>query len=53
MKRRLYTANELAKMLKVAPRTIYSWARRGEIECFRIGRQVRFYDPTEERTKWN
>lgn len=47
---KLYTAKELADILKVNPQTIYRLAERGEIESYKIGKSVRFPMPTE-RTK--
>lgn len=51
---RLYTARELAEIMQVHPKTIYKAAERGEIECYRIGKSVRFVNPMEsERNKTN
>lgn len=36
------TAEELAEMLKVNPKTIQRMARRGDIQALRVGRQFRF-----------
>ena len=47
---KLYTAKELAEILKINPQTIYRLAERGEIESYKIGKSVRFRMPTE-RTK--
>lgn len=46
---KLYTAKELAEILKVSPKTIYKAAERGEIESYRIGKSVRFVNPAEKR----
>lgn len=43
----LYTAKEMASILKVSPKTIYKAAERGDIESYRIGRSIRFVLPTE------
>lgn len=50
---RLYTARELAEIMQVHPQTIYRAAERGEIESYRIGRSVRFVNPTESEDKTN
>ena len=42
---RLYTARELAEVLKIHPKTVYRLAKEGEIESVRVGRSVRFYLP--------
>jgi len=47
---RLIRASELAKILAVAPRTVYLCAQRGEIPCVRINRALRF-DPVAIR-RW-
>lgn len=46
----LYTAKELAQILKVNPQTIYRAGERGEIPSYKIGKSVRFEMP-DERTK--
>ena len=38
----VYTALELAKMLKICQSKIYSMAKRGEIPSVKIGKNVRF-----------
>lgn len=48
---KLYTAKELAAILKVNPQTIYRLAERGEIESYKIGKSVRFPMPTERATE--
>ena len=54
MSNSLYTAKELAKILKVHPKTIYRAAERGEIESYRIGKSIRFVNPAEsERNRTN
>jgi excisionase family DNA binding protein len=46
---RLYTAVELAKLLKVHVKTIYKLGREGKIARVKVGRSVRFVMPgTEE-----
>ena len=46
---KLYTANELAEMLQIHPRTVYRLGREGTLKRVRVGRSVRFYAPTAER----
>lgn len=41
----LYTAKELAEILKCDPQTIYRMADRGEIEDYRVGSLRRFLLP--------
>ncbi|MBQ3429165.1 MAG: helix-turn-helix domain-containing protein [Mogibacterium sp.] len=36
------TAKEVAQHLGVAQKTVYKWARQGEIPCRRFGRTVKF-----------
>lgn len=50
---RLFTAQELATILRVHPKTIYKMAKEGQIESYRIGRAIRFEMPTSERNKTN
>lgn len=38
----LQTADDVAQMLGVAPRTVYLWARTGSLPHFRLGGAVRF-----------
>ncbi len=38
----LVTAEEVAALLKVSPKTIYRWAQEGVLPAFREGRLVRF-----------
>lgn len=46
---KLLTAKQLAEQLQIHPKTVYRLAREGKIELIRIGRSVRFIEPTEER----
>jgi len=39
---KLYTADELAKILKVNKQTIWRWGRENRLAQVRIGRTVRF-----------
>lgn len=50
MSEKLYTAKELAEILKVNPQTIYRAGERGEIASYKVGKSVRFEMPSE-RTK--
>jgi len=47
----LYTASELAKILKVHPRTIYRLGREGKLELVRVGRSVRFTEPMARKDR--
>ena len=47
---KLHTANELAEMLQIHPRTVYRLGREGKLKRVRVGRSVRFYEPTAERS---
>ena len=42
---KLYTASELAEVLKVHPKTIYSLGRQGKLKSLRVGKSVRFVMP--------
>ena len=44
---KLYTANELAEALQIHPKTVYRLGREGKLELVRVGRSVRFIEPTE------
>ena len=46
---KLYTAEELAKLYQIHPKTVYRLGREGKLETKRVGRSVRFYEPTKER----
>lgn len=48
-KDKIYTARELAEILKVSPKTIYKAGERGEIPSYRIGKSIRFAMP--DKTK--
>ena len=45
---KLYTANEIAELYKIHPKTAYKLAREGKLEVVRVGRSVRFCEPTME-----
>jgi excisionase family DNA binding protein len=47
---RLWTVNDVARFLGMHPKTVYDWAARGELPCFRLGNRLRF-SPTE-LTRW-
>jgi excisionase family DNA binding protein len=38
----LLTVRELAKFLKLHPKTVYEWVARHAVPCIRLGRRVRF-----------
>lgn len=45
MKKKIYTANQAAKILNLNPQTLYRLAKQGKIEYFKIGGSVRFVLP--------
>lgn len=45
---KLYTANEMAKLLKVYPKTVYKWGASGKLQRVKIGKAVRFALPETE-----
>lgn len=49
--KKLYTATELASILKCNPQTIYRMADRGEIESVKVGKLRRFLMPDEAERK--
>ena len=49
---KLYTANELAELLQIHPRTVYRLGREGKLELVRVGRSVRFAEPTARKDRW-
>jgi excisionase family DNA binding protein len=44
----LVTAEEVAALLKVSPKSIYRWAEDGILPAFREGRLVRFLESDVE-----
>jgi excisionase family DNA binding protein len=44
----LVTAEEVATLLKVSPKSIYRWAKDGILPAFREGRLVRFLESDVE-----
>lgn len=46
---RLLTAEEFAKLYKIHPKTVYRLGREGKIERRKVGKSVRFIEPTDER----
>lgn len=42
---KLYTATEMAKILKVKPKTVYKWGTQGKLERIKVGSAVRFVMP--------
>ncbi len=40
---RMLTAEQVAQVYQVSPKTIYRWAKQGAIPAFREGRVVRFF----------
>lgn len=45
---KLYTADEIAKLYQIHPKTVYRLGREGKLKLVRVGRSVRFYEPTKE-----
>ena len=48
---KLYTAEELAKLYRIHPKTVYRLGREGKLETKRVGRSVRFLEPTERMVR--
>ena len=48
---KLYTANELAEALQIHPKTVYRLGREGKLELVRVGRSVRFAEPTARKDR--
>lgn len=48
---KLYTANEIAKILKVKPKTVYKWGTQGKLERIKVGSAVRYVMPEREALK--
>ena len=46
---KLYKAEELAALYQIHPKTIYRLGREGKLKTKRVGRSVRFIEPTAER----
>jgi len=44
----LITAEEIAALLKVSPKSIYRWASEGRLPAFREGRLIRFLETDVE-----
>ncbi len=41
---RMLTAEEVAQHLRVSVKTVYRWAKSGELPCTKWGRTVRFLE---------
>ena len=48
---KLYTAEEIAKLYQIHPKTVYRLGREGKLELVRVGRSVRFIEPTERMVR--
>lgn len=48
---KLYTASELAEMYQIHPKTVYKLGREGKLKRVKVGRAVRFAEPTMERSR--
>jgi excisionase family DNA binding protein len=44
----LVTAEEVAAVLKVSPKSVYRWAQQGRLPAFREGRLIRFRESDVE-----
>lgn len=44
---KLLTAKQLAEQLQIHPKTVYRLAREGKLGTVRVGKSVRFIEPTE------
>ena len=49
---KLYKAEELAVMLQIHPKTVYRLGREGKLKLVRVGRSVRFAEPTIGKDRW-
>lgn len=49
---KLYTAEELADILQIHPKTVYRLGREGKLKLVRVGRSVRFAEPTVRKDRW-
>lgn len=49
---RLYTAEEVSKLLGISTRTLYTLSSHGKLPCIKVGRSVR-YDPKDIETYIN
>ena len=38
----LWTVREVAQFLGLHEKTVYEWAARGDLPCFRVGNRLRF-----------
>ncbi len=47
---RLWTVNDVARFLGMHPKTVYEWAARGALPCFRLGNRLRFHP--HDITRW-
>ena len=48
MKQQLYTARQMAAILRCHPQTIYRMADRGELESIKVGNLRRFVMPEKK-----
>lgn len=45
---KLYTATEIAGILKLHVKTVYRYGREGKLKCVKVGKSVRFFLPEKE-----
>lgn len=50
---KLYTANEIAEVYQIHPKTVYRLGREGKIATVKVGRSVRFAEPKMERSRYD
>jgi excisionase family DNA binding protein len=48
---KLYTAQEIARILRVHIKTVYKWGCEGKLERVKVGATVRYALPEKEGTK--
>ena len=48
---KLYKAEELALLYQIHPKTVYRLGREGKLKRVKVGRAVRFAEPTIERSR--
>ncbi len=48
-----FTCEEIAKMFRVTPRTVYNWIRSGKLPAIKIGRDYRITGDSIKQLKTN
>ena len=49
---KLYTANELAELLQIHPRTVYRLGREGKLKHVRVSRSVKKKKKKKKKDRW-